>query len=110
VKGSSYLYSQITGVVESAVALHADIPRTGGRGSDLPFEAVMQEYLQFPYEYFILVLLPFGGYCYNLLPSNNPRRKKSQGLRSGERAGQMPLLIILSPKTSDNACIDIRAV
>jgi hypothetical protein len=39
-----------------------------------------------------------------------PQRKKSQGLRSGERAGQMPLLIILSPETSDKAFIDIRAV
>jgi hypothetical protein len=29
-KGSSYLCSQITGGVENAVPLHADIPRTGG--------------------------------------------------------------------------------
>jgi hypothetical protein len=36
--------------VENAVPLHADIPRTGGRGSDSRFEAVLQEYLQFPYE------------------------------------------------------------
>jgi hypothetical protein len=56
-KGSS----QITGVFENAVPLHVDIPRTGRRGSDLPFEAVLQEYLQFPYEYFPLVLL-FGGF------------------------------------------------
>jgi hypothetical protein len=49
--GSSYLCSQITGGVANAVPLHVDIPRTGGGGSDLPFEAVLQEYLQFPYEY-----------------------------------------------------------
>jgi hypothetical protein len=36
---------------ENTVPLHADIPRTGGGGSDLPFEAVLQEYLQFPCEY-----------------------------------------------------------
>jgi hypothetical protein len=37
--------SQITGGVENAIHLHADIPCTCGRGSDLPFEAVLQEYL-----------------------------------------------------------------
>jgi hypothetical protein len=37
-KGSSYLCSQITGGVENAVPLHVDIPRTGGRGFDLPSE------------------------------------------------------------------------
>jgi hypothetical protein len=35
---------QITGSVENLVPLHVDIPRTGGRGSDLPFEVVLQEY------------------------------------------------------------------
>jgi hypothetical protein len=74
-KGSSYLCSRITGGVENAVPLHVDIPRTGGRGFDLPFAVVPQEYSQFPYEYFLLVLLPFGGYCCELCPSNNPRRK-----------------------------------
>jgi hypothetical protein len=54
--------------------LHVDIPRTGGGGSDLPFEAVLHEYLRFTYEYFLLVL-PFLGYCHKLFPSNNPRRK-----------------------------------
>jgi hypothetical protein len=73
-KVSSYLCSQVTGGVENAVPLHADIPRTGGRSSDLPFEAVLQEYLQFPYEY-VLLVLPFGCYCCKLCPSNNPRRK-----------------------------------
>jgi hypothetical protein len=43
------------------------------------------------------------------LPFKQPQ-KKSQGLRSGERAGQTPLLIILSPKTSDKACIDTCSV
>jgi hypothetical protein len=70
-----------------------DIRRTGGRGCDLPSEAVLREYLQFPYEYFILVL-PFGVYCCKLFPSDNPRRKLTK-LRSDERAGQIPLLIIV---------------
>jgi hypothetical protein len=74
-KGSSYLCSQITGGVEDAIPLLLDIPRTSGIGSDLPFEAVLQEYLQFPYEYFLSALLLFRGYCYKLCPSNNPRRK-----------------------------------
>jgi hypothetical protein len=109
-KGSSYLCSQITGGDESAVLLHAQITCTGRKGSDLPSEDVLQEYLQFPYDYFLLVLLPFRGYCCKFCPPNNPRRKKSQGLRSGEHAGQIPLLIILFPKTSDKDCTDIRAV
>jgi hypothetical protein len=28
--------------------VHVEIPRTGGRGSDLPFEAILQECMQFP--------------------------------------------------------------
>jgi hypothetical protein len=73
-KGSSYLYSQITGGVENAAPLHVDIPYTRGRCSDLSFEAVLQEYLQFSYEYFLLVLL-FRSYCCKLCSPNNPRRK-----------------------------------
>jgi hypothetical protein len=60
------------------------------------------------YQYFLLVL-PFGGYCCKLCSSENPRKKKLQGLRSGERTSQIPLLIVLSPRTSDKACIDVRA-
>jgi hypothetical protein len=77
-KGSFYLCSQITGGVENAVAVHIDISRTGRRGSDLPFQAVLQEYFQFPYEYFPLVVHLFVGYCCKCWPSNNSRRKKSQ--------------------------------
>jgi hypothetical protein len=33
--------SQITGGVENAVPLHGHIPCISGRGSDLPFEAVL---------------------------------------------------------------------
>jgi hypothetical protein len=54
--------SQITRSVENAVPLHINIPHTGSSGSDLHFEAVLQEYLQLAYEYFLLVL-PFGGNC-----------------------------------------------
>jgi hypothetical protein len=75
-KGSSYLCSQITGDVENAVPLHVDIPRTGGRGFDLPSEDSLQEYLKFPCKCFLSVLLPFEG---KLCPPHNPRRKKSQG-------------------------------
>jgi hypothetical protein len=79
---SSYVCSQITGGVENAVPLHADTHRTGGRGSDLPSEAVLPEYLQFPYEYFLLVL-PFGSYCCKLCLSNNPRRNKLTRINIG---------------------------
>jgi hypothetical protein len=68
--GSSYLCSQIIGGVENVVPLHVDIPRTGGRVLNYPLK-----YLQFLYEYFLLVLLPFGCYCSKLCPSYNPRRK-----------------------------------
>jgi hypothetical protein len=53
-KGSSYLSSQITGDVDAV--LHVDVPRTGERDSDLVFEAFLQEYLQFPYEYYLSVI------------------------------------------------------
>jgi hypothetical protein len=43
------------------LSLYEDIPYTSRRCSDLPFESVIQEYLQFPYEYFLSVLFPFGG-------------------------------------------------
>jgi hypothetical protein len=109
-KGIFYLHLNIKGGVENTVPLYVDIPHPSRRGSDLPFEAVLQEYLQFYYKYFLLALLPFGGYCCKLCPSNNPTRKKSQGLRSGEHGGQIPLLKILSQKTSDKAFIDIGAV
>jgi hypothetical protein len=70
-EGSSYLGSQVTGGVENAVLLHVYIPRTD-RSSDLPFEAVMQEYLTFPYEYFLVLL--FGGYCCKVFTSNLRRK------------------------------------
>jgi hypothetical protein len=73
-KGGSYLCSQITGGVENARPLHVDIPRTGGRCSDLPSEDSLQEYLKFPYECFLSVL-PFEGHCCKFCPSHNSRRK-----------------------------------
>jgi hypothetical protein len=51
-KGSYFFCSQITGGVENAVPLHVNIPRAAGSGSDLPFKAVLQEYLQFPMKIF----------------------------------------------------------
>jgi hypothetical protein len=42
-EGKFLPYSQNTGDVENAVPLHVDIPRTVAEGSDLPFEAVLQE-------------------------------------------------------------------
>jgi hypothetical protein len=74
-KGSSYLCSQITGGVENAIPLHIDIPRTGGKGFDLPSEDALKEYLKFPYECFLSVFLPFEVYYCKLCPSNNPRKK-----------------------------------
>jgi hypothetical protein len=44
------------------------------------------------------------------LSFKEPQKEILQRLRSGDRACQISLLIILSPKTSDKACIDIRAV
>jgi hypothetical protein len=73
-KGSSYLCSHITGGIDTAAPLRVDNPHTGGRRSDLPFEDVLQEYLQFAYEYFLLIL-PFGSYCSKLYLSINLRRK-----------------------------------
>jgi hypothetical protein len=69
-KGSSYLCSQITGGFDNDVPLHVDIPRTGGRGSDLPSEESLQQYLKFLYECFLSVLLPFECYCWPLCHLN----------------------------------------
>jgi hypothetical protein len=74
-KESSYSRSQISGGVESAVPLHANIPRTGGRDFDLPSEDALQEYFKFPKESFLSVLLLFEGYCCKFCTANNPRRK-----------------------------------
>jgi hypothetical protein len=98
-KGSSYLCSQITQGVENAGPIQVDIPCTSRKDYDLSFEAVLQEYLKFPYVYFLLVV-SFRGYFINFVLQTTP----------GECAGQVSLLIILSPKTSDKAYIDIRAV
>jgi hypothetical protein len=103
-KGSSYICSQITGGVDNAIPLRVDISCTSGRSFDLPSEATLKEYLQFPYECFLSVL-QFKGYCCKLCPSKIP-----EGLRSDESAGKISLLIILSPKASDKECIDILAV
>jgi hypothetical protein len=56
-KGSSYLSSQTTGGVENAVPPHVNIPGTGESGFDLSAEDALQEYLKFPYECFLSVLL-----------------------------------------------------
>jgi hypothetical protein len=107
-KGSIYLCSQITWGAENAVPLHVDMPRTGGKGSDLPCKAALQKYLHFPYQYYILVL-PVGRYCCKLCLQTTPEEKITR-LKSVERAGQKPVVIILSLKTSDKACIDINAM
>jgi hypothetical protein len=67
--------TQITGCVENAVPLHADIPCTGGRGSGVPFEAVLQEYLQFPYEYFLLFFFLSGVTVINSALQTTPEEK-----------------------------------
>jgi hypothetical protein len=104
-KESSYLCSQITGGAENAVRLHANIPRTGGRDFDLPSEDALQErdfdlpsedalheYLKFPYQYILSVLLLFEGYCWTLCPSNNPRRKSLAPISSNFSAVSTRLL------------------
>jgi hypothetical protein len=55
--------SQMTGGVENSAPLHAHISRSSGRCYDLSFEAVLQEYLQFPYEYYLFALPFWGYYC-----------------------------------------------
>jgi hypothetical protein len=72
-KGSSYLCSQITGVVENAVPLDVDIHRTGGRGFDLLSEDSLQQYLKFPDERFLSVLLLFEGYYWPLCHQTSPQ-------------------------------------
>jgi hypothetical protein len=62
-------------MLENVILLHVDILRTGERGYELPFEAVLQGYLQNLYEYFLLVFLSFGVYFPKVCPSDNPRRK-----------------------------------
>jgi hypothetical protein len=57
------------------MSLHADIHHTGGRGSDLAFEDVLQEYLQFPYEYSLLVLFLFGVTVVNFVIQTAPDEK-----------------------------------
>jgi hypothetical protein len=66
------------------------------------FLASAEEVLIYPLKLF------WGVTPVNLVLQTTPQ-KISQGVRSGERASQVPQLIILSP-TSDKACLDIRAV
>jgi hypothetical protein len=42
--------------VENVVPLHVEIHRTGGRRFDLPFDAALQKYLQFPYNFFLVLV------------------------------------------------------
>jgi hypothetical protein len=37
-------------VLKMLILYNVVIPHANGRGSDLPFETALQEYLQFPYE------------------------------------------------------------
>jgi hypothetical protein len=74
-KGSSYLCSQITGGTEIAVPLHVDTPCTKGRGSDLPFEVVLQEYFQFSLWIFSFSFCGQGLLLYTL-SFRQPQKKK----------------------------------
>jgi hypothetical protein len=105
---SSY-NSQIIEGVENAVPLHRDIPRAGGRCSDFPFEAVLQQYLQFPYEYFLLVFFHLGVTVVKNVLQTTPELKITRNTITWT-CWPIQLLIILSPVTSDKACIDILAV
>jgi hypothetical protein len=55
--------------------MYIDILRTSGRGSNLPFEAALQEYSQFPSKYFLLVLLLFGVTVVNFVLPTTPEEK-----------------------------------
>jgi hypothetical protein len=63
-------------ILKSAVPLHADIPRTGGRHSDLAFEAVLQEYLQFPCEnvFYFSSSIRGGVIVINFVPQTSPEK------------------------------------
>jgi hypothetical protein len=50
-----------------------DIHCIGGRGSDIPFETVLQENLQFSYDYFLLVLLLFWVTVVKFLLQTTPK-------------------------------------
>ena len=64
--------------------------------------------MKFTYEYFKFFFCS-RVIAVNVVLQTTPEEKITR-IRSGEHAGQIPLLIILSPKTLDKACIDICAV
>jgi hypothetical protein len=92
--------SQIT---ENAVPLEVDTPLTTRWGSDIPFEAVLQNI----YHFRMTIFFQFFHSGVTVVNFVNHRRNKLQKLKWGEQTGQIPLLIILSPKTLDKACINI---
>jgi hypothetical protein len=56
-------------------SLQVDIPRTGGRGPDLPCEFVLQEYLQFTKTIFFQFLLRSGVTVVNFVLQTIPEEK-----------------------------------
>jgi hypothetical protein len=59
------------------VVLHVDVSFTSGIHSDIPFEAVLQEYLQLSLQvaYFPLVLLLFKVTVISFVPQTTPEEK-----------------------------------
>jgi hypothetical protein len=57
-----------------------DILSTGGRGSELPFDGVLREYFQFPYEYFTSSL---RGLLLKTLAFKQPQKKKIRRIKIG---------------------------
>jgi hypothetical protein len=55
-----------------------DIPCTGGKGSDLHFDAVLQEYLPFPLGKFLLVLFLLGVDVVNFALQTTPDEKTTR--------------------------------
>jgi hypothetical protein len=105
----SYLCSQITGGVENAVPLQANIPCTGGRDFDLPSENALQENLKFPYECFFSILLLSEGYCCKLCPSNNPRRKSLAPISSNFSSVSTRLLCFVFLSIKNPAVLSLFA-
>jgi hypothetical protein len=62
-------------VFKNTVPLHIDIPHTSGTDSDIHFEAALQEYLHFSYEYFFQFFFYSVVIVVNLVLQRTPEEK-----------------------------------
>jgi hypothetical protein len=90
------------------VHLHADVPRTGGKALIYHLNLSCRNTGNFPTN-ISFYFFRSGVTVVNFVLQTTPKEKITR-IKIGERARQIPLLIILSLKSSDKACTDIRAV